>query len=88
MPDIHETLTERGNTHGEFTDNAKLSQRLKVMMRRQEGWDNLTLVQREALEVTAAKIARILCGDPHEPDHWRDLAGYATLVLDRLEVKI
>jgi hypothetical protein len=26
------------------------------------------------------KMSRILCGNPNEPDHWRDIAGYATLI--------
>lgn len=80
MPDIQTTLNERQNTHGEFSVNAKCSQQFKRMMRRKDGWEDLTLSQREALEVIAAKIARILCGDPNEPDHWHDIAGYSTLV--------
>lgn len=35
----------------------------------------------------AVKIARILVGDCNHPDHWHDIAGYATLVADRLEGK-
>ena len=31
------------------------------------------------------KIARITNGDPHYSDSWRDIAGYATLVADRLD---
>ena len=84
MPDIQTTLNERQNTHGEFSVNAKFSQRLKRLLRRQEGWEGLTSVQCEALEVIAAKIARILCGDPTEPDHWHDLAGYSTLAYKEL----
>lgn len=34
----------------------------------------------EALDMICHKIARILAGDPNEPDHWHDIAGYATLV--------
>lgn len=40
--------------------------------------------QMEALEMIAHKIARILNGDPDYEDSWRDIAGYATLVADRL----
>ena len=32
----------------------------------------------------ACKIARILSGDPNWRDHWDDIAGYATLVAERL----
>jgi len=38
-------------------------------------------VLRQSLAMIALKLSRILCGDPQEPDHWRDIAGYATLVL-------
>jgi hypothetical protein len=31
------------------------------------------------------KVARILNGDPNYADNWIDIAGYATLVADRLE---
>lgn len=41
--------------------------------------------QREALEMIAHKIARILNGDPNYADSWHDVAGYATLVADRLQ---
>jgi hypothetical protein len=32
------------------------------------------------------KIARIVNGDPNWSDSWRDIAGYATLVADRLDL--
>lgn len=40
----------------------------------------LSSAQAEALEMIQHKIGRILSGNPNEPDHWRDIAGYATLV--------
>jgi hypothetical protein len=43
--------------------------------------------QREALDMIAHKIGRILNGDPDYSDSWRDIAGYATLVADRLDGK-
>ncbi len=33
------------------------------------------------------KIARIINGDPNYADSWVDIAGYATLVANRLENK-
>lgn len=44
--------------------------------------------QREALDMNAHKVARILNGDPHYSDSWRDISGYATLVADRLDGKV
>lgn len=40
----------------------------------------LTPEQCEALDMIQHKIGRILSGNPNEPDHWHDIAGYATLV--------
>jgi hypothetical protein len=31
------------------------------------------------------KLARVIAGNPNEPDHWRDIAGYAELVVRSLE---
>ena len=41
--------------------------------------------QLEAINMIVNKIARIYNGDPHYADSWRDIAGYATLVADRLD---
>lgn len=51
----------------------------------QEKWRHLAPDQREALEMIAHKIGRILNGDPNYADSWADIAGYAKLVADRLE---
>jgi hypothetical protein len=44
-------------------------------------WGPLASDQREALEMFAAKISRILTGDPDYPDNWDDIAGYGRLSL-------
>lgn len=44
----------------------------------------LNPMQSESLDMIAHKIGRIIAGDPNVEDHWRDIAGYATLVADRL----
>lgn len=77
MTDI---LDEREKTHGDFYRVAGTAQELKDVMRRGKNWKTLDDTQREALEMIASKIGRILSGNPHEADHWRDIAGYATLV--------
>ena len=78
--DIPSLLAAREDTHGNFIDQAAMSQVLKEMMVDGKNWDELTAVQREALEMIQHKIARILSGNPDELDHWRDIAGYAMLV--------
>lgn len=85
MGQIERTLTEREGVHGNFEDNARISQWLKDMFRGQRGWPVLNRVQSEALDMIAGKIGRILSGDPNHIDHWHDIAGYATLVVKGLE---
>ena len=80
MADIETTLNQRQQTHGYFPNVAMTSQSIKAAMSAYDGWDVLNETQREALTVIAQKIARILNGNPNEPDHWHDIAGYATLV--------
>jgi len=77
---IDETLAARGDIYGGFRPNADISQHIKDVISTQEGWWHLEPYQREALEMIAQKIARILNGDPNYPDNWHDIAGYATLV--------
>jgi hypothetical protein len=50
-------------------------------------WESLRPDQKEALEMIQHKIARILNGDPDYVDSWTDIAGYSTLVADRLGVE-
>lgn len=80
MNKIDSTLAERSSTHGSFVENAFDSQRLKRVVKRSNSYESMTHVQREALDMIMHKISRITCGNPHEPDHWLDIAGYATLV--------
>ena len=77
MTDI---LDERQKTHGDFYLTAMIAQELKGAMRRGKNWSEMDDTEREALELIATKIGRILSGYPHEVDHWRDIAGYATLI--------
>jgi hypothetical protein len=80
---VEDTLKERGNRYGDFTDHAKICQNIKRgMMCR--SFDDLPDIHRQALEVIADKIARILSGDPNYADNWHDIQGYAKLVEDRL----
>lgn len=79
MSDVRALLSRREGTHGRFKDTATYAQALKMTMRETPNWKTLHPVQKEALEMAAVKIARILCGDPLHADHWHDGAGYLTL---------
>jgi len=81
---IDQTLAERGSRYGEFDDHANLTQGIKDVMKTGRQWHGLTDDMKEALEMVAHKIGRILNGDPGYVDSWTDIIGYARLVEKRL----
>jgi len=81
---VEKTLQVRETRYGDFSENALYAQRIKEIMRITRAWPALQPFQREALELIASKIGRMLSGDPNYVDNWHDLAGYATLVEQRL----
>lgn len=94
---VEKTLSVRGQRYGDFTNHAAICQDLKDVMRRAGNplidstcvaheWARLSPVQKQALEVIADKIARILSGDPNYDDNWHDIQGYARLVEERLHL--
>lgn len=88
MPDLDVILNDRGIRYGLFKEHAQISQMIKSIMFDSKDSIELAADQREALEMIAHKIARIINGDPNHVDSWIDIAGYAQLVADRLEGKI
>lgn len=101
MTTLDDTLNERGARYGKFTRHAMITQALKELMRgcrptqfpkadaeMAEKFDSLAPDQKEALDMIAHKIGRILNGDPNYADSWIDIAGYAQLVADRLNGKV
>lgn len=87
-PGVDALITERGSRYGKFKDGAEIMQELKDVMREVDGWHNLTPSQREALDMIQHKIGRILNGDPTYDDSWKDIAGYATLIVNELNGEI
>lgn len=79
--EIEGVLRERGDRYGPFENHAKITQQLKDVMRAEPGWDRLTYPQREALEMVAHKIGRMLNGDPTYEDNVVDILGYSDLML-------
>ncbi len=76
---VSELLCERGSTHGQFSDNARIGQHLRAYWRAQPTWDTMPEQQREALDHIAGKLSRIFSGQSTHRDHWRDVQGYALL---------
>jgi uncharacterized protein (UPF0297 family) len=84
MSTIDSTLAERGARYGSFVGHAQITQSLKNTMQAAPNWAVLNDDQKEALEMTAHKIGRILNGDPNYVDSWHDIIGYVRLVETRL----
>ncbi|MDY0460233.1 DUF6378 domain-containing protein [Pasteurella multocida] len=74
---IKEVLDERETTHGDFHAGAMDFKELMNVIN--GGKSNMDSSQYYALTMIATKIVRIVNGNPHEVDHWRDIVGYATL---------
>jgi hypothetical protein len=83
MSEIKSVLAERGSRYGEFKDNARVSQNIKVAMQ-DSRWHDLSSDKKEALEMIAHKMSRIINGDPEYIENFRDIAGYATLVMNSM----
>ena len=81
---VETTLEERDTRYGGFINNASIAQRIKAVMHSAPNWTEMSYDKREALDQIASKIGRILTGDPEYVDNWHDIAGYATLVEQRL----
>lgn len=77
-------LNEREKTHGDYSELAFVSQYLKLALS-YGPIDELPAVHRESLEMICVKMARIVCGDHNEADHWTDLIGYSQLVLNHIK---
>jgi len=82
MTEIDKILADRGNRYGHFPDHAAISQDLKMVMRAAPNWRLLTDAQKEALEMIAHKIGRMLNGDVTYIDNPVDIVGYATLMVN------
>lgn len=80
---VDELLKSRDGSHGSYNETARLIQSLKNTMHQERGWQDLNACQKEALDMIATKIGRILVGDQNFKDHYDDIAGYARLVADR-----
>lgn len=80
--DIHKILEERKGTHGDFEKVSNVAQAMKESLSFN---NNLNRYERESAEMICTKLARIVCGNADEIDHWSDIAGYATLVVRELE---
>ena len=77
---IDTILSTRETTHGCYVEQSTASQTLKQECEQARNWQEMPFYMKESIHMIQHKIARIICGDPFEPDHWRDIEGYARLV--------
>ena len=81
-------IDSRQGTHGEFNENSRATWEILRTLQGERNWAVLPDNMKHAIYMIAHKMARIMAGNPEEPDHWQDIAGYATLVAQRLEKPI
>jgi hypothetical protein len=79
MSDTNEIIAARTRTHGRFSDVAKASCALKAILRTGPAWIAMNDQERESADMIVHKLARIISGNPHEEEHWDDIAGYAKI---------
>lgn len=86
MSDILKTLDERHSRYGTYMEVAKTSQLLKEILAEAMVKNPIEISHdmNESLDMICNKLSRIVNGDPNYDDSWHDIAGYATLISERL----
>jgi hypothetical protein len=89
MDDIDKVLAERGERYGDFFSGASIAVALKNVMftAMHQSQRPLEPDMLEAMEQIFSKVARIINGDAKHVDSWRDIGGYAKLIVNRLEAE-
>jgi hypothetical protein len=82
---LRSVLQKRETQYGNFAVQGHIAQNIRVSIRNNLGWNRLAPDQKEALDMIANKLSRVLNGNPDVIDHWEDIAGYAMLVVYRLK---
>lgn len=88
---VDDILNERGSRYGKFIDVSIATLAIQAAV-----YDNMTTDKLKsldpdmsvAIDMICHKLARIAVGDEEYVDNWVDIAGYATLVADRLQGKV
>jgi len=79
MTDINQILAERGVNYGAFHRHAEITQDIKAALRSGKSWEICSDAQKEALDMIAHKMGRIVNGNPNYVDSWTDIVGYSKL---------
>lgn len=73
-------IEDREESHGDYRQQAQFAQLLKGLFHGHKRWSGLPAEQRESVDMIIVKLSRIMAGNSSEPDHWIDIAGYATMI--------
>jgi hypothetical protein len=84
---VKQTLNNRASSYGSFEDNAKITQGLIEILQSAPNYYRLGQIHKESVHMICHKLARMVCGDVNYSDNPRDIAGYATLLMEYLEKK-
>ena len=84
---IEKTIAENMDKYGSFSGHSRITQAIKLTMQTSLNWQKLSEDKREALDMIAHKIGRILNGSSDLKANWQGIVGYAKLIADRLEDK-
>ena len=80
MNEIDNTLNERGERYGNYSDVAGTTQHLMSIVECGANYEHLNAEQKTSLFMICNKIARAVNGDPNYIENWHDIAGYSTLI--------
>ena len=86
---VDTVLNNRATQYGKFIEGAEIMQMTKRLIHNyvEQRGTALAFDQLEAIDMIIHKLGRIINGNPDHLDNWVDIAGYATLVADRLKGK-
>lgn len=87
MNDLEKILEDRRKEYGDFEDVAAMTRGIMNTMDWHGGILNMPADQYEAMHMIAQKQARIVNGNADNVDSWKDIAGYAMLIANRLASK-
>jgi len=84
---VDDVLNARAKNYGKFIEGAEIMQMVKRLVHNyvEQRGTSLAFDQLEAIDMIIHKLGRIVNGNPDHLDNWVDIAGYATLVADRLK---
>ena len=82
---MQEMLSDRAKVHGDWAENADIAQRIKDALHSGSSWPRMAPYMREACDLIALKLSRLVSGDWTYDDHIRDIAGYAIRAAESLD---